>query len=375
MNKIAPQKILHLAKFYQPHLGGVETHLWEVNKILVKAGHKVQVITLQHDPDLALQEKNIIRIPIGEFKLKLAGFLDAKISKMGAVFPLLSFPQKLFFKIKLWTWILKQSKLFLEADIIQVHDVFWWIWPLYPLIYYKTFITFHGWEGQYPVRPQVKLQRRINSMSAKKVMHIGGWIKRFYGDKPDVVSYGGVNLQKSPSGNLKNQFAKKINKIVLVGRLEAENEIEQYLAIFKKLHAKNKSLKIVFVGDGALRGECEKLGQVTGWVKNLRQYLVSADLVFANSYLSILEVQALGKMVGAIYSHPLKKAYLETFPGKKYMLVAGGANDLAQKILDFEKLAPAKKQVLSKKIVTFAKSQTWEKVADAYKKIWDVPSR
>jgi len=37
-------KILHLARFAPPHIGGVETHLSEINKILSKK-HEIKILS------------------------------------------------------------------------------------------------------------------------------------------------------------------------------------------------------------------------------------------------------------------------------------------------------------------------------------------
>ena len=62
-------KIVQLAKYYLPHLGGVEIHLKEINSLLIKMGHQVTVITEQNDLKLSGSAKydgvDVIRIPKG----------------------------------------------------------------------------------------------------------------------------------------------------------------------------------------------------------------------------------------------------------------------------------------------------------------------
>jgi glycosyltransferase involved in cell wall biosynthesis len=127
--------------------------------------------------------------------------------------------------------------------------------------------------------------------------------------------------------------------------------------------------ELTWVGDGAWRDECEQVGVVTGMVDNPLKFLKKADVVLANSYLSILEAQALGKIVLALYTHPLKQKYLETFPGSKMMLVAGDAQELVANFLSL--LA---KPALMRQYQTLARiwagQQTWEKVAAQYFKLW-----
>lgn len=361
------KKILHLAKYYSPHIGGVETHLREINKILVKEGKQVTVICFQDSKDQELIEKiakvTVVRIPV-------RSFLPEVFNKQSL---LVNNPfSKLLFKLKLWTWIVKNSKYFLDVDIIHVHDVMWWIWPLYMATYYKLYMTFHGWEGYYPVRQRDKLQRFYNSLAAKKSIHVGDFIAQFYLDKSNHVIYGGVNMPKVNKKNDGNQnnISKVLSnnsQIVFLGRLESENEIEKYLSLFKLIKNKFSKVKFKFVGDGSYRSECEQLGEVTGFIDNPTDHLAEASLVCANSYLSILEAQSYGKVVCSFYSHLLKKSYLENFPGAKLMIIGSSSNDVFKKLIQLNRLDNKK---LSREIKKFAGGMSWQKVLDVYQKMW-----
>ncbi|MDH5533117.1 MAG: glycosyltransferase family 4 protein [Candidatus Pacebacteria bacterium] len=363
------KKILHLAKYYSPHIGGVETHLREVNKILVKKDYQVTVICFQDNEDQELIEQidkvTVVRIPVSSFLPKLLSNQSLFINNPFS---------KLFFKLKLWTWIAKNSKYFLDADIIQVHDVMWWIWPLYMATYYKIYMTFHGWEGRYPVRQRDKLQRYYNSLAAKKSIHVGDFIAQFYLDKPNHVIYGGVNMPKLAKNKSEKLITeKKIlsnnSKIVFLGRLEEENEIKKYLSLFKLIKEKFPKVKITFVGDGLYREECEKLGEVTGYIDNPTDYLLDANLVCANSYLSILDAQSYGKVVCSFYSHLLKRSYLENFPGAKLMIIGSKPSDVFKKLLEINRLDNKK---LSKEIKKFASKMSWQKIVDIYQEMWEI---
>jgi glycosyltransferase involved in cell wall biosynthesis len=355
------KKILHLAKYYSPHIGGVETHLKEVNRILINEGNQVTVICFKSNEEESLEEVinnvKVIRIPVNSFLQKL----------------LIRNPfSKFLLKIKVWTWIAQHSNLFLSSDIIQVHDVMWWIWPLYMAVYYKTYLTFHGWEGRYPVRSIDKYHRYFNSLGAKKTIHVGDFISEFYLDKPTHVIYGGVTMPKDNANHkIKTEASKKIlanhSQIVFLGRLEFENEIEKYLELFELIKSEYPDIKITFVGDGSFREECQRVGQVTGYIDNPEKYLQRADLVCASSYLSILEAQSYGKVVCSFYSHPLKKSYLTTFPGAKLMMIGSNPNDVFKKLLQLNRLD---NQKLAQEIRKFAGGMGWDKVVEVYEEMW-----
>lgn len=353
--------IFQLTPAYEPQIGGVETHVREINRLLVKLGHTVTVVCLQGEANLleeTIDGVRVLRIPVPLKKSKF--FLQRWLDKLRE-------------KLGVWWWIFKHGPILIAADIIQIHDVFWWIWPIYQLTYYKVYLTFHGWEGKYPVPWRIKLHRYYNHLAAKKTLHVGAYLQQFYWDKPSAVIYGGVtpaliDLRGSFSHH-QGKLLSNESKIVLVGRLEKVNEIEKYLAFVRYLKEIYPKINFTFVGDGSWRTECEKFGQVTGFIADPSRHLLAADLVCASSYLSILEAQALGKLVCAFYSNPLKKSYLETHPGAKYLLIESDPALLAKKV---QVLTAAGVEKLATKIKIAATTQTWEKVLAVYLKIWNL---
>lgn len=266
----------------------------------------------------------------------------------------------------------KQGQLLTSADIVQVHDVFWWIWPLYPLVYYKTFLTFHGWEGRYPVALTAKIQRYYNAMAAKKTLHVGKFIQEFYWDKPSAVTYGGVDVQllTKPLANLSTSeepWLSNQTKIVFLGRLEETNELAKTLDFLRLVKEKYPKIKISFVGDGSWRAECEKLGRVTGLVADPSHHLLGADLVCASSYLAMLEAQSLGKVVVAFYSHPLKERYLKTYPGAKWLFIGKEPVAVWEKV---DRLTNSQASLVALRSRKFALTQTWEEVLLVYLELW-----
>lgn len=337
-------KILHITPFYEPHLGGVETHVSAVSQELLKRGHEVSVLTQRHDVSLPYSEV------IDEVKITR---IDTEIKHYS----------KINYKITVWKQVAKHSQLLLKADVIHVHDVYWWLIPLLPLFWTKIFLTFHGWEGVYPVPWSHKLARWLWSKLALKTVHVGKYIQEFYWDEPDAITYGGVDVKKE---SLKKK-AKGL-EVVFVGRLEAENDIEKYLELAKELR-KNQKIKIFWVGDGEYKAECQKYGQVTGMVKDVSKYLIKADLVWAASYLSILEAQAKGKVVCAFYSHLLKRRYFETFPGSKLMLIGSSVKEMSDQISKLTKDSKILEKY-STNAKKWATEQSWAKVADIYEILW-----
>lgn len=366
-------KIVQVTQHFHPHLGGVETHVLKTSLELIKQGHQVVVLTRQTDKTLPLQEEykeiSIIRFPINVRQ----GFLSTNQKflplEFGILGTLKALSDSLSYKLQVWRQISKQGQLFLSADVIQVHDVYWWLFLLNPLFGKKTYLTFHGWEGKHPVPLRYKLARFIWSSLARKTIHIGKYIQKFYWDQPDLILFGGVE-KKLLDQPLKKITSLKKLKIAFLGRLEKENDIKAYLGLVKKLKKELPiPLEITWVGDGSYHSECAQLGKVTGMVRNPASYLSKADLVFSSSYLSILSAQALGKVVVAVFTHPLKKSYLESYPGAKAMLIHQNIDSLAKEIANLIN-QPSIWSQYSHFAREFAQKMTWKKVAHQYLDFW-----
>ncbi|GIK84264.1 MAG: glycosyl transferase [Patescibacteria group bacterium] len=337
--------VVFLSRLYLPHLGGVEIHVREISAILTRMGHEVTVITLQHDAKLKSKTE----------------YDGVKVIRLSAD------AQN---KHDIWQAIISVKESILQADIIHVHDVFWWILPLYVKIKKKVFITFHGWETQFPIPLNSKIHRFLVSKLAQGTIHVGAFIQKFYWDKPTFITYGGINPKRFTKSNSSKAEKKSTKlKFVFVGRLEHDTDVLMYIDFLKELQVKNIAFEMVWVGDGFLKKECEQFGIVTGFVKNISQHIVIVDFVFASSYLSILEAQCLEKIVLSFYSNPLKKEYLETYPGNKYMVIAGSVESMIAKfehMLTSQKLLPEMKKAAKQ----FALMNTWDKVVDQYLQLW-----
>lgn len=338
-------KIVHISPSFWPQGGGVETHVAEVAREQLRNGDEVAVITQTHD--------GIAYLPLS---------LDALTKKAKVThrqrYPLLS-------KSMTWRAIWSQRQHLASADLIIIHDVFWWVWPVWPEIHNQVITTFHGWEGEYPIRWQSKLQRYINARFSKATLHVGGWIQKYYWDTPDQVIYGGcrVSIQKNVS-------PPKDLHAVFIGRLEPENDIQLYLQLVKKLRDAYPDFSVTWVGSGSLAAECDQLGEVVGWVSDVTPYILESQFVFASSYLSMLQAQALGRVVVGLASHQLKYDYLTTFPNANAMIIAKESNLAYQQISSV--LNTKKKYVeMSKKARMQAEKMTWSAVAKIYQKLYD----
>mgnify|MGYP001566320300 FL=1 len=140
--------ILMLSRYKWPRVGGVEKHMYMVSKILESRGYEIKYLTEDE---------------VGRDKWEI------------------------------WRNIWKYKELFDWADVVHIHDVFFWI--LFLRIFYwkkKFFMTFHGYEGSDAPKLKQILWHRLAAFMTNGNICIGDFHVKWYGVKPDFISYGAV---------------------------------------------------------------------------------------------------------------------------------------------------------------------------------------
>lgn len=309
-----------------PEIGGVEKHIFELVKILRQKGHTICVISSKD-----------LKYP----KIKFLGLLS------------------------IWFWMLKNVDIFAKADIVHAHDVAIWYLPLRLLLFRKPFyVTFHGWEGKFPIPARYKFIRKISEKVAWGNICVGEYIVKWYGTGPTYIIYGGVSNLKNQSSNIKN-----LKNILFLGRLQEDTGLLNYLRVFQTIKEKHPEIKILFLGDGPLRKKAEKYGRALGFQKDIGPYLTGSRFIFTSGYLSMLEAMAAGRPIFALYDNPLKYDTLGMSPFSRYAVVANNPQKLAQRVDHFLR-NPKKERDVVAKAYNWAHRQTWDKVADIYLKLW-----
>lgn len=254
-------KILMLTKYTWPRVGGVEKHVHELSKRLEMRGYEIRYLT---ERELGTD------------------------------------------KWEIWRRIWKYKELFDWADIIHVHDVYFWIW-WYKLFNWskKTFVTFHGWEGIYPIPWKNIIVRKISELLANGNICVGEFIKKYYFTNPDYVIFGAAEKISYPKV--------KRSGAIFVGHLGKD------LDFYKNL-AKEMKVKLdIFTDDPKASG-----------------YFYKYRYAFVNGYLAMLEAMSQKTQVYSYYYNQLKFDYLNMTP----------FNNPDYKV------------------------PTWNQVADTYEKLW-----
>lgn len=337
------KNILFISRLYYPHIGGVEKHIEKISNLLVKKGYRVTVVCEQHDRNLSNNEKidgvSIIRIPVSA-----------------------SDKNK---KFEIWKWMLMNKDFIKKFDIIHIHDVFFWIFPLCPILdRKKVFITFHGYE-KYPVSLSSKLQKKLAFIYCTNSIIVGEYINRWFSLDSRVIIYGAADVPKKSSIRINAD-----KSAVFFGRLDNTTGIKEYYNAYLRLTKKYKDFKFTVIGNGDFPSKMRKLS-ISPFKSNIKEEIMSNRFVFVSGYLSMIEAMIQKRLVFALYNNPLKKDYLLNSPFSKYAEVCSSSGEIADRV-EFYLQNPKIESEKTRAAYEWASKQTWEKLLSVYLKLWKI---
>src|SRR3989304_3530492 len=223
------KNILFFCRYYYPHIGGVEKQVRNLSIHLIERGYKITVFT----------EKYVNNLKDEEFidGVKVIRFRQIGIKYLGLLW--------------IWWWIFRHRGIISESDIIHAHSVYIWYWPFRFIFFGKpSYVTFHGWEGVYPIPLKNIVVRMVDAFLANKNITISDYVEKYYHIKADKLMYTSVDL---PENNRNRESKKKRKNLLYVGRLDEDTGLN---AILKALaYLKHYNFNIDFCGDGSLRTE------------------------------------------------------------------------------------------------------------------------
>jgi len=315
-------KALIITESYLPNLGGVEKHIASTIPYLEAAGFEIKI----------LSKKEI--------------FENKKLIKFFGLF-------------QIWWAIAKKIELIKEAEVIFIHDVFIYYLPFRIIFPNKKVVTtFHGWEKIYPIPTKNILYKKLAQSFSNKTISIGKYINKYYQlrNQNNYLTYGAVDLPKKEIDLNKKEH----NSFLFTGRLEKDTGLPIFLDFLKILLENNIIFSVKFCGDGPMRLECQKYGEVLGFV-DVKKYLENSQVCFAGGYLSILEAMAYKNIVLSAYQNELKKDYFLESPFTESIAYADSGKKL------FENYLLIKKQInLIDKNYQLTKEYSFKKLANLY---------
>ncbi len=335
-------KIVFLSPSFFPSIGGVERHLFHISCLLAKH-HSVTVVTQKKSDDEKDQEIiegiQVFRIPPSSTSSQ---------------------------KITVWKWLITHFWLLQQANIIHIHDVFFWILPLYPfVINKKIYITFHGYEAPGPLtKKQIFWHQLAAKLTAGNIC-VGKFHQKWYGVTPTLITYGATE-QITTAKNIDHHS----QKALFVGRLDDDTGIESYIKALNLIDKRHEISLDVF-GDGPLRQKLQEMVleqqlhvMFHGWTAKEKIHFENYHLLFSSQYLSILDGLAADLHVVAFVDTPIKKDYLTLTPFAPWISVVYSVKEIAlQLITSF---------VQQEKAVEWAHAQTWESITAQYLQLWGI---
>ncbi|HUD10003.1 MAG TPA: glycosyltransferase family 4 protein [Patescibacteria group bacterium] len=353
--------IVFLARRFYPQIGGVEKHVLEVGKRLVKKGHKVIVITELEKNTNGQNYHSVSK----------SARLTGKVAGI-EIFRINAGANDWFKKFRVWKQLWKLKKIIISADIVHCHDVFFWYLPfrfLYPTK--KVFTTFHGYEGNsMPTKKAILMHKLAEKLSHGNIC-VGDFLKKWYGTRPTFITYGAVDKKLIAQGS-KSQ--KPTKDAIFIGRLEEEAGILEYLKVLTILKGRHMSLSLDVYGDGVLKDESLNYSKshnlkvnFKGFVNSASDYIKNYEYVFCSRYLGMLEAMALQKPVFTQYNNEIKKDYLQMAPFAKYISITSDAALISNAVENYM----GKKNLEVARAYLWVKNETWEKMVNLYLRLWN----
>ena len=338
--------ILFITESFYPNTGGVEKHVLELSKQLIGDGNKVTVLTYKRNiKDADREDAHGIRI----YRLSRT---NSKYSNIAGIL------YQIYSK-----GILKGT-----YDIIHYHDysVFNILNPILSLKHEirnkKKYITFHGWEGIFPIPDSIKNKRNQASEKTDGNICIGHFIEKWYGTKADIVTYGAVEEREL------NPISEKT--IFYAGRLEPDTGFPVLLEAFNEIVKQYPEYKFVVCGNGSLRNLIKDNTSIIyhGWVNDTFEHIAKTEIVFASGYLSMLEAFIMKKKVLGYYNNELKKDYFNMIPQSNNLLwTAGSKEEIISSFNDM--ITNDKKRDAA---YDFAKKHSWNNLKQDYYRLWNL---
>lgn len=338
-------KVLFITKYFFPHIGGVEKHVYEVSKELIKNGIKVSIITekLNTRIDDSKEDNNIKILRISYPKIKFIGLFV------------------------IWLKMFSLIREIVNADVIHIHDVFIWFLPIKLFFPFKSiYITFHGYED-YPIKFKYRIIRYISEKLCQGNICVGKFINKWYGTRPNIITYGAVDTSVYSRKRLSPKY--KYDS-VFVGRLDKHTGIDIYLRACKSL-IKNFNFSLLVIGSGVKKIKSNSNIKYLGETNNVAKYLIKSKFAFVSRYLSILEAFACKNLVFAVFDNPIKEDYIRMTPFSKWLIICNNSKDLSNKV-EFYIKNPLAADIIVNKAYNWVQKYSWKKLTKQYLRLWNL---
>ncbi len=342
-------RIAMLCRSYEPYVGGVEKHVKKLAEQIVSGNGRVDIFTLRYEGPNKIWSTDKEGIYVHRKPNQLHSHILKFVLAFIPFFPK-NTAQKIVERDEIWGWLLWNLPKFLLADVIHIHDVFFWYWPIRLLLpWKKVYITFHGFEAGSLPTEKAKIARQRADKWTRGNIAVGTWIEKWYGTKADFITYGAADcLSVKVTAETSDD-----TRCVFIGRVAKDTGTN----VYAKVIADMPQCKLDVFGEGS------KQGSIADSCATFPEY----DLACVSSYLSIVEAMQSKVLVLAYASDSLKWDYLQSHPMSNNMIIVRNSDEMKSFLRGFKKEKYKSQVDLAYK---WAKRQTWQSVYLIYKELW-----
>lgn len=278
--------------------------------------------------------------------------------------------------IDLYVHIFQNLPKLLTVSIVHFHDYsiakhFLPIILLRRLLGKRTYITFHGWEGEIPPKRRIVLIKSFLNKICDGSIIVGEYLKKWYGLSGKVIYGGGDHATLHLGKDIeKDEHIEKKQKVAFVGRLEKDTGFVELLKATSDQTGSNGLIVDVF-GNGSLANLSygNSSLKLYGHVENLVERLSGYDVVVTSGYLGILEALFLGKNVISISDSSLKKDYLNISGlSPQYLTVVNSAEKLRCVLRELQCRSVVKEPIDQEILYQHF---SWSFVVNSYVELWE----
>jgi len=335
--------------FYPPHVGGIEYHVENLSKCLVKRGHNLTILTsMLPDGNLRLHEK--ISDGIDVFRLKT-------VFPLGWLYPSLSSQGFTFNTREIIARIVKSQQI----DIVHAHGHHYYLsWRAIAVasgLAVPSVLTLHGLYALNPTDALANLEEQIfnYTLFRRELMQVTavigltprvtdyakkyGSLSKKYFTIPNGVKHQVFTANRKNRFNYRRKYGIDNDKIVVLfrGRFASIKGVLELAKASKLVVKKNNKIFFLFVGGGPLVQELVEMlrpvrenSKVVSWTPadEIHEIYIASDIFILPSKsealpLTILEAMAaqlhivttpVGGIPDVLQMYPYKTFIKQVFP-------------------------------------------------------------
>lgn len=231
------------------------------------------------------------------------------------------------------------------------------------------YCTFLGYESVPPDPKVVKTRQYIEKIATGSILG-GHYLKKWYGHKSPIVSYGGYTDRQWK--DMPSEYS-----AVFVGRIDYDTGLLLYIDVLVALKVNHNYTLPLFVygilNNKSIIEELELKKKQYGIVVEFKGFAPDPvecyqehRFAFLSSCLANLDAMYQKRLVFSMYDNELKKDYLEMVPGAlNFSVISGSGAEMADRIMEIVKNPEIEINKINKAF-EYVTEQSWQSVVNKH---------